>query len=151
MAIDWEKIIGTISNVAVAGSNIYATTIISQAQVGLYDTQKKTLNTQISLLKDTELSKKETTENVKKANQIKNKIVYGEYITEDEYNFLVGLGYDVGFSYQQYIDYITSDTTQPQILSETQSQQNNQSNLKTYLILGSIGLIGGYLFLRGRK
>lgn len=146
MAVDWEKIFGTISNVAVAGSKVYATTIISQAQVGLYDTQKKTLNMQISMLKDTELAKKETAENTKKANQIKNKIVYGEYITEDEYNFLVGLGYDVGFSYKQYIDYISQDSS---VQQEVQSEQvNNQTNLKTYLLLGGLGILGAYLIFK---
>ena len=41
MATDWEKIIGTVSNIFTAGSNIYATTVIAQAKVGLFDTQKK--------------------------------------------------------------------------------------------------------------
>lgn len=146
MALDWEKIIGTISNVAVAGSKIYSTTVISQAQVGLYDTQKKTLNMQISMLKDTELAKKETADNTKKANQIKNKIVYGEYITEDEYNFLVGLGYDVGFSYKQYIDYISQDNSVQQVVQS--EQVNNQTSLKPYLLLGGLGILGAYLIFK---
>ena len=82
---NWDKIFGTISNVLKAGSQIYSTTIIAQAQVGLYDTQKQSLNTQISILKDNALAQKENTENAKRVNQIKNKITYGEFINEEEY------------------------------------------------------------------
>lgn len=145
---DWNKILGTISNLAQAGSQIYATTIISQAQVGLFDTQKQTLNTQISIMKDTALSQKETAENVKKANQIKNKIMYGEYISEDEYNFLVGLGYDIGMSYSQYINYISSDTST--LKSETVQTQPTQSK-KSYLLLAGLGILGTYLYFRGKR
>lgn len=145
---DWNKILGTISNLAQAGSQIYATTIISQAQVGLFDTQKQTLNTQISIMKDTALSQKETAENVKKANQIKNKIMYGEYISEDEYNFFVGLGYDIGMSYSQYINYISSDTST--LKSETVQTQPTQSK-KSYLLLAGLGILGTYLYFRGKR
>lgn len=145
---DWNKILGTISNLAQAGSQIYATTIISQAQVGLFDTQKQTLNTQISIMKDTALSQKETAENTKKANQIKNKIMYGEYISEDEYNFLVGLGYDIGMSYSQYINYISSDTST--LKSETVQTQPTQSK-KSYLLLAGLGILGTYLYFRGKR
>ena len=149
---DWDKIIGTISNVFKAGSQVYATTVIAQAQVGLFDTQKKTLNTQISLLKDTALTQKENTENAKKVNQIKNKIVYGQYITEDEYNFLVGFGYDVGFSYKDYIDYISSDGASIQTQSQVQSQSENiqQSNLSKYLLYGTMGILGFFIFKKVR-
>ena len=145
---NWDKIFGTISNVLKAGSQIYSTTIIAQAQVGLYDTQKQNLNTQISILKDNALAQKENTENAKRVNQIKNKITYGEFINEEDYNFLVGLGYDIGMSYQQYIDYISNDgSTQQEIKSEKQKQ----TNIKPYLLLGSLGLIGTYFILKGRK
>lgn len=149
---DWEKVIGTIANTIVAGSKVYATTVIAQAQVGLFDTQKKTLNTQISLLKDTALTQKENTENAKKVNQIKNKIVYGQYITEDEYNFLVGFGYDVGFSYNDYIDYISSGGASIQTQSQVQSQSENiqQSNLSKYLLYGTMGILGFFIFKKVR-
>lgn len=151
MATDWEKIIGTVSNIFTAGSNIYATTVIAQAKVGLFDTQKKTLNTQISILKDNELAKVETAENTKKANQIKNKIMYREYITEDEYNFLVGLGYDIGMSYNQYIEYISTDYSTLQVANEQQQSQVSQSsNLKSYLLLGGLGLVATYLIFKKR-
>ena len=145
---DWDRIIGTISNVFKAGSQVYATTVIAQAQVGLFDTQKKTLNTQISLLKDTALTQKENTENAKKVNQIKNKIVYGEYITEDEYNFLVGFGIDIGMSYNQYIDYITNPEKY-QVATVQQEQNTTQnSNIKSYLIYGGLAFLV-YKFVRG--
>ena len=149
---DWDRIIGTITNTIVAGSKVYATTVIAQAQVGLFDTQKKTLNTQISLLKDTALTQKENTENAKKVNQIKNKIVYGQYITEDEYNFLVGFGYDVGFSYNDYIDYISSGGASIQTQSQVQSQSENteQSNLSKYLLYGTMGILGFFIFKKVR-
>lgn len=147
---DWEKIIGTVNNVFTAGSNIYATTVIAQAKVGLFDAQKKTLNTQISILKDNELAKIETAENTKKANQIKNKIMYRDYITEDEYDFLVGLGYDIGMSYKQYIDYISTDYSTLQVANEqSQVSKNSNSNLKSYLLLAGLG-IGTYLIFRKR-
>lgn len=145
---NWDKIFGTISNVLKAGSQIYSTTIIAQAQVGLYDTQKQSLNTQISILKDNALTQKENTETAKRVNQIKNKITYGEFINEEEYNFLVGLGYDIGMSYQQYIDYISNDGSTQQ---EIKSDEQNQTNIKPYLLLGSLGLIGTYFILKGRK
>lgn len=145
---NWDKIFGTISNVLKAGSQIYSTTIIAQAQVGLYDTQKQSLNTQISILKDNALAQKENTETAKKVNQIKNKITYGEFINEEDYNFLVGLGYDIGMSYQQYIDYISNDGSTQQ---ETKSDEQKQTNIKPYLLLGSLGLIGTYFILKGRK
>lgn len=145
---NWDKIFGTISNVLKAGSQIYSTTIIAQAQVGLYDTQKQSLNTQISILKDNALAQKENTENAKRVNQIKNKITYGEFINEEEYNFLVGLGYDIGMSYQQYIDYISNDGS---IQQETKSVEQKQTNIKPYLLFGSLGLIGTYFILKGRK
>ena len=145
---NWDKIFGTISNVLKAGSQIYSTTIIAQAQVGLYDTQKQSLNTQISILKDNALAQKENTENAKRVNQIKNKITYGEFINEEEYNFLVGLGYDIGMSYQQYIDYISNDGSTQQ---ETKSVEQKQTNIKPYLLFGSLGLIGTYFILKGRK
>lgn len=141
---DWEKIIRTIANTIKAGSQVYATTIISQAQVGLFDTQKQSLNTQISILKDTALTQKENTETAKRVNQIKNKITYGEYINEEDYNFLVELGYDIGMSYKQYLDYISSDKT-------TSQEQQSQTNFKPYLLLSSLGLIGAYFILRGKK
>ncbi len=145
---DWDKIFGTISNVLKAGSQIYSTTIIAQAQVGLYDTQKQSLNTQISILKDNALAQKENTETAKRVNQIKNKITYGEFINEEDYNFLVGLGYDIGMSYQQYIDYISNDGSTQQ---EIKSDEQKQTNIKPYLLLGSLGLIGTYFILKGRK
>ena len=145
---NWDKIFGTISNVLKAGSQIYSTTIIAQAQVGLYDTQKQSLNTQISILKDNALAQKENTENAKRVNQIKNKITYGEFINEEEYNFLVGLGYDIGMSYQQYIDYISNDGSTQQ---ETKSDEQKQINIKPYLLFGSLGIIGTYFILKGRK
>lgn len=145
---NWDKIFGTISNVLKAGSQIYSTTIIAQAQVGLYDTQKQSLNTQISILKDNALAQKENTETAKRVNQIKNKITYGEFINEEEYNFLVGLGYDIGMSYQQYIDYISNDGS---IQQETKSVEQKQTNIKPYLLFGSLGLIGTYFILKGRK
>ena len=144
---NWDKIFGTISNVLKAGSQIYSTTIIAQAQVGLYDTQKQSLNTQISILKDNALAQKENTENAKRVNQIKNKITYGEFIEED-YNFLVELGYDIGMSYQQYIDYISNDGSTQQ---EIKSDEQKQTNIKPYLLFGSLGLIGTYFILKGRK
>ena len=145
---DWEKIIGTIANTFVAGSKVYSTTVIAQAQVGLFDTQKKTLNTQISLLKDTALAQQENTENAKKVNQIKNKIVYGQYITEDEYNFLVGFGYDVGFSYNDYIDYISSDGSNSQI--QVNQSETKQTDLSKYIMYGGLGLLGFFIFKKVR-
>lgn len=150
---NWEKI-GKIVNTIASGINVgvgaYATTVIAQAQVGLFDTQKKTLNTQISLLKDTAITQKENTENAKKVNQIKNKIVYGQYITEDEYNFLVGFGYDVGFSYNDYIDYISSGGASIQTQSQSQSENIQQSNLSKYLLYGTMGILGFFIFKKVR-
>lgn len=145
---NWDKIFGTISNVLKAGSQIYSTTIIAQAQVGLYDTQKQSLNTQISILKDNALAQKENTETAKRVNQIKNKITYGEFINEEDYDFLVGLGYDIGMSYQQYIDYISNDGS---IQQEIKSDEQKQTNIKPYLLFGSLGLIGTYFILKGRR
>lgn len=141
---NWEKIAGTIANIFKAGSQVYATTVVAQAQVGMFDTQTKSLNTQISILKDTELAKKETAENTQKANQIKNKIMYYQYITEDEYDFLVGLGYDIGMSYEQYIDFISN----PQKYQSNTVQKQETSNIKPYLLL--LGLAGTYLILKKR-
>lgn len=148
---DWNKILGTVSNVLKAGSQIYATTVVAQAQVGVYDTQKQSLNTQISLLKDTALTQKENEETIKKANQIKNKIMYLEYITEDEYNFLVSLGYDVGMSYNQYINYISNIGQQDLSETKNQEQTNKITNIKPYILLAGLGIVGTYLFLRGKK
>lgn len=141
---NWEKIAGTIANIFKAGSQVYATTVVAQAQVGMFDTQTKSLNTQISILKDTELAKKETAENTQKANQIKNKIMYYQYITEDEYDFLVGLGYDVGMSYEQYIDFISN----PQKYQSNTVQKQESSNIKSYLLLLGLGLAGTYFIFK---
>lgn len=138
------KVTKIVSNSLILGSQAYATTIVAQAQVGLFDTQKESLNTQISILKDTALTQKENTETAKKVNQIKNKITYGEYISEEDYNYLVSLGYDIGMSYKQYIDYISTDKTSIQ----TKSQETSQTNLSKYLVYGGLGLIGAYFIFK---
>lgn len=128
----------------------YQAIIVGQAESGMFDIQSKSLNTSIDLTKQATLEAKKQQADVKTANLIKNKVSYKQYITQDEYNFLVGMGYDLGLSYEGYIDYISNQNSSV-ILSENNTQDNKMKttvNIKPYLLLASLGLVGTYLIFR---
>lgn len=150
MATDWGKIFTGIGNAVAGIGSAYGNVIVAQAQVGVLDTNKSLAKLQINVVKEQLLSAQKTQEDTKRANMIVNKVNNYEYITQDEYDFLVSNGVNLGFSYNDYIDAI-SQPKQVVSSSTNQSQDtqvSSKSKLSTYLLLGGAGLASLFLIKR---
>ena len=151
MATDWGKIFTGIGNAVAGFGSAYGNIVVAQAQVGVLDTNKSLAKLQINIAKENLLSAQQAQENTKRANLIVNKINNYEYITQDEYDFLIANGVNLGFSYNDYIDTIS----QPKQVASSSSVQyqdtekvSSNSKLSNYLILGGAGLVSLFLIKR---
>lgn len=141
---DWFKVgVNTIVGLTQAGT----TYVLAESQRDLTNAQKDFVKQQSYLLTETTLESKREKEDTQKAFKIIDKIRYKQPITQEEYDFVVSLGYDVGKYYTDYIDDISNP--QDELQNEnTNIEQQNDSKVKPYLLLTSLGIIGAYLILR---
>ena len=143
---DWFKVgVNTIVGLTQAGT----TYVLAESQRDLTNAQKDFVKQQSYLLTETTLQSKRQQEDTQKAYKIIDKIRYRQPITQEEYDFVVSMGYDVGKYYTDYIDDILNP--QEQLQNENINvEQQNYSKIKPYLLLTSLGIIGAYLILRRR-
>lgn len=140
-----EPLTKIVSNVALAVAKVYSIVVIAQASRGVADANKSAILAQIEAAKLTIEKSKQTEENTKKFNLIANKIKNEEYITQDEYNFVIENGGQLSFSYSQYLQMIT----QPKTVN-VQTVQTQQVNYVP-LIVTTVILGGGAYFIFRRK
>ena len=149
-----NKIIAPITNIVATGFKVYADVSVAQSIIGINDMQKKKISYELDIAADTIKNNKQAQEDVKALNKLLNKYNNGEYLTLEEYNTIVGNGISIPYSYDGYIELISTPKQTDYLSSYSATSQEvyqesteKQTNWKKYAGIG-IAAIGILWFIK---
>ena len=143
-----NKIVAPITNILATGFQTFANVSVAQSVIGINDAKKKEIYTGIDIASQQLVNNQAAADNVKKLNKLINKYNNAEYLTLEEYNFIIENGVAIPYSYNGYIeaisapkqtDYLTSYSSSSQEVYQASSEK--QINWKLYAAIGA-GIFG---------
>lgn len=146
-------IANSIVNIASGGFNIYSTVALTQAQIGVYDAQKRLANVQSGIITDSQKEKQQAAEETEALNNAKRRYIYGVATDGD---LLLLIKYDLISGYideqgnpVEAVKGTNASQTDTQTLIETANFENalNLENIKKYVTPKNAMIALGLLLL----